>query len=255
MSYRVNAIEREIARQQMMQQSREIHAAQEAARKKPPGKVDIPEGTPDSEAKRIKFAAGFSSPEPESTTGKVDQAAPTRDKFAAGFGGKGETAQPTLLDQLMAYGERQAAQNTPMPAEAPAAAVEPSPQARRADESDASQGQQQAAEQLQLPMTTAGLFSQLEQKVATVTAPPTLPLDACLRQAFRELPGSQRQAIAAQIEAQDFGFPGYLGKYPPDYAAVLVGDALARRLADAQRLQPDVTVGDLIAQMVAAAQG
>jgi hypothetical protein len=253
MNYKMDALDRAIAQQQMLAQGKAVREAQEAARKKPPGKVDIPEGTPDSVAKQMKFAAGFSAPEAAPTAAKADPNASKADRFAAGFGGKAETAQPTLLDQLLAYGERQAAQNTPMPAEAPAAAVEPSPQARRADESDASQGLQQAPEQLSLPMTTAGLFSQLEEKVATVTSAPVLPPDAQLRQAFRELPGSQRQAIAAAIEAQDFGFPGYLGKYPPDYQAVLIGDALARRLADAQRLQPDVTVADLLAQMIAAA--
>jgi hypothetical protein len=253
-SHKVDPLSRELARMQMVEEGRKVREAQEAARKKPPGKVNIPKGTPDSVAKQMMFAAGFSSPEPDPTTSKVDHDAPTREKFAAGFSGDGGKEEPTILEKLMAYGERQAAQNTPMPPEQPpAAVVEPSPQARRAEATTTPQGQQQAAEQLSLPTTSAALFEDLTRKVESITTDPAMPVEIRLRQAFRNLPGDQREALVAQIEQQDFGFPGYLGKYQEAYALTLVSDALTRRFADLKRLQPDVTPDDLLQQMVAAA--
>lgn len=253
-SHKVDPISRELARLQMVEEGRKVREAQEAARKKPSGRVNIPDGTPASEAKRLKFEAGFSTAEPDPTTSKVDHDAPTREKFAAGFGGKAEE-RPSLLDQLLAYNnDRQAAQDAPMPpAEPPVPVTEPSGQARRAEATDASQGQQQGTEQLSLPTTSSALFEDLTRKVNDLTTEHVMPLEIRLRRQFKNLPGDQREALVAQIEQQDYGQAGWLSKYQPDYQNVLIGDALARRFADLRRLQPDVTPDDLLQQMVAAA--
>lgn len=124
-------------------------------------------------------------------------------------------------------------------AAAPAAPlpVEPSPQARR--------------------LSADEVFSEIERAMAHTVEAQSLPLDVQLRRQFRELPGSQREAITRLIESQDFGLSGYFDgrNFGPDYVSVLVGSALARRFADAQRLQPDLSPAVLLEQITAAAAG
>jgi hypothetical protein len=99
------------------------------------------------------------------------------------------------------------------------------------------------------------LFQQMESRLQATVEITDLPADVQLRRAYRELPGGQREAIAKLIEAQDFGLAGYFDSrnFGADYVAVLVGSALARRFADAQRLQPDLSPAQLLEQISAAA--
>jgi hypothetical protein len=99
------------------------------------------------------------------------------------------------------------------------------------------------------------LFERMQQQLTATAEITDLPADVQLRRAFRELPGSQREAIAKLIEAQDFGLPGYFDSrnFGPDYVAVLVSSALARRFSDAQRLQPGLSPAQLLEQISAAA--
>lgn len=80
----------------------------------------------------------------------------------------------------------------------------------------------------------------------------TLPPAQQLRRALRELPDAQRQALAATVEAQDYGIVGYFDSsgFGPDYRAVLVSSALARRYQDAQRLQPELSPTEMLQQML-----
>jgi hypothetical protein len=104
--------------------------------------------------------------------------------------------------------------------------------------------------------TAEDLFQAMEQRLQPAAVEITeLPADVQLRRAFRELPGGQREAIAKLIEAQDFGLPGYFDSrnFGEDYVSVLVSSALARRFADAARLQPDLSPAQLLEQISAAA--
>jgi hypothetical protein len=119
------------------------------------------------------------------------------------------------------------------------------------------------AEQLAPPQETRArqlgsaedLFQAMEQRLRATVEITELPPDVQLRRAFRELPGGQREAIAKLIEAQDFGLPGYFDSrnFGEDYVSVLVSSALARRFADAARLQPDLSPAQLLEQITAAA--
>lgn len=101
------------------------------------------------------------------------------------------------------------------------------------------------------------LFDRMQRQLTATVEVTELPADVQIRRAFRELPGSQREAISKLIEAQDFGLPGYFDSrnFGPDYVAVLVSSALARRFSDAQRLQPDLSPAQLLEQISAAAGG
>lgn len=95
------------------------------------------------------------------------------------------------------------------------------------------------------------VFASIEARMQPTVEVTDLPPDAQLRRAYRELPGSVREKIAATVEAQDYGLVGYFAgrNFGPDYVSVLVGSALARRFADAQRLQPDLTPAELLRQI------
>ena len=125
----------------------------------------------------------------------------------------------------------------PAPAAAPTAppVVEPSPQARR--------------------LSADEVFAEIERAMAHTPEAQALPADVQLRRQFRALPGSQREAITRLIEAQDYALSGYFDgrNFSEDYRATLVASALARRLADAQRLQPDLSPAALLEQVAAAA--
>jgi hypothetical protein len=123
----------------------------------------------------------------------------------------------------------------PAPAPAVPPVVEPSPQARR--------------------LSADEVFAEIERAMAHTPEAQALPADVQLRRQFRALPGSQREAIAKLIESQDYALTGYFDgrNFSEDYRATLVGSALARRLADAQRLQPDLSPAALLEQIAAAA--
>ena len=175
------------------------------------------------------------------------------DLFADAFGHQSEpkhyareaTAPERPWATALALAVDDDAPRPPGPAGEPAPAAvppvppvaEPSPQARRMGSAE-------------------DLFTEMEQRLQ----PPAveiseLPADVQLRRAFRELPGGQREAIAKLIEAQDFGLPGYFDSrnFGEDYVSVLVSSALARRFADAARLQPDLSPAQLLEQIAAAA--
>lgn len=99
------------------------------------------------------------------------------------------------------------------------------------------------------------MFAEIERAMAHTPEAQALPADVQLRRQFRALPGSQREAIAKLIESQDYALTGYFDgrNFSEDYRATLVGSALARRLADAQRLQPDLSPAALLEQIAAAA--
>ena len=82
-------------------------------------------------------------------------------------------------------------------------------------------------------------------------APPSEEVQ--LRHLWRSLPEADRQAIAQHVEAADFT-AGYFGSLEPDWAAVLTGDALCSRLADARRLEPDTSPEALLQQVLNAAK-
>lgn len=103
-----------------------------------------------------------------------------------------------------------------------------------------------------LPEAIAPLFDRLDAELGgAVAAPPTLPADAVMRRLFRELPGAARVKVAAAIEEADFGMSNYFtaAGLSTDHVATLVADALARRLSDAQRLEPEMTAEQLLSRM------
>jgi hypothetical protein len=154
-----------------------------------------------------------------------------------------ESPQQRPWDAALALAADDDAPRPPGPAGEPAPAAVPpvppvvddSPQARR--------------------MSADEVFQEMEQRLTATVEVTELPPDVQLRRAFRDLPGGQREAIAKLIESEDFGLPGYFDSrnFGPDYVATLVASALARRFADAARLQPDLSPAALLEQITAAA--
>lgn len=154
-----------------------------------------------------------------------------------------EVPQQRPWDRALALAADDDAPRPPGPAGEPAPAavppvppvVEPSPQARR--------------------LSADEVFAEIEAAMSHTVEITELPPDVQLRRAYRELPGGQREAIARLIEAQDFGLVDYFTSrnFGEDYRATLVASALARRFADAQRLQPDLSPAALLEQVAAAA--
>lgn len=105
--------------------------------------------------------------------------------------------------------------------------------------------------------TAEELFDAMARRLQHTPEAATLPPDVQIRRAFRDLPGSQREAIAAKVEAEDYALPGYFAarNYGDDYTASLVSSALAKRYADARRLQPELSPTELLQQIAAAAAG
>lgn len=151
-----------------------------------------------------------------------------------------DAPQQRPWDAALRLGADDDAPRPPGPAGEPAPAavppvVEPSPQARR--------------------LSADEVFAEIERAMAHTPEAQALPADVQLRRQFRDLPGGQREAITRLIEAQDYALSGYFDgrNFSEDYRATLVGSALARRLADAQRLQPDLSPAALLEQITAAA--
>jgi len=111
--------------------------------------------------------------------------------------------------------------------------------------------QETRTRQIELAGSAEDLFARLEQRLQTTAEAVELPPDARLRRAFRELPGSVREALESKVQREDFGMSDYFdGRgFDLDYRAVLVGSALARRFQDAQRLQPDLTPEGMLQAM------
>lgn len=101
-------------------------------------------------------------------------------------------------------------------------------------------------------ISAESLFEQMQARLAATPEAVSLPPETLLRRAYRELPGAQRDALAAKVEAEDFGLAGYFSarNFGPDYVSVLVGHGLAQRYADAVRLQPGLSPADLLQQML-----
>jgi hypothetical protein len=97
----------------------------------------------------------------------------------------------------------------------------------------------------------ADLFAQF-MEASNQTTPPPSP-EAQLRNLWRTLPDDDRQAVARHLEAADFA-EGYFAGLDADWAAVLTGDALTRRLEDARRLQPDLEPATLLQTILSAAK-
>ena len=96
------------------------------------------------------------------------------------------------------------------------------------------------------------LFNAMKEQLDLFDAPQPSP-EAVLRNAWRSLPDDDRQAVARHLEAADFA-EGYFQDLEPDWASVLVGDALTRRLEDARRLQPDLEPATLLQTILSAAK-
>lgn len=101
-------------------------------------------------------------------------------------------------------------------------------------------------------ISAEALFEQMQARLAATPEAVSLPPETLLRRAYRELPGAQRDALAAKVEAEDFGLAGYFTarNFGQDYVSVLVGHSLAKRYADAVRLQPGLSPADLLQQMI-----
>jgi hypothetical protein len=104
----------------------------------------------------------------------------------------------------------------------------------------------------QSSLSAEDLFAAMEQRLSITPEAATLPPEVAARRAFRELPGPDRDRLAALVEQQDYGMVGYFDgrNLPDDYRAFLVGSALAKRLQDARRLQPDLSPDALVRAML-----
>jgi hypothetical protein len=104
----------------------------------------------------------------------------------------------------------------------------------------------------QTGLSAADLFQAMEQRLTVTPEATPVPPEVAARRAYRELPGADRERLAAIIQEQDYGMPGYFDgrNLPEDYRAFLVGSALAKRLQDARRLQPELSPSDLLRAML-----
>jgi hypothetical protein len=156
-----------------------------------------------------------------------------------------EAPRESTWDALLRAGADDDTPRPPEPATVPLVAPQPEP------------APEPPAEETRARQTGSAdeLFTHLEARLSHTPEAVNLPPDVQLRRAFRELPGTQREQIAKLIEREDFGLVGYFDgrNFQPDYVAVLVGSALGKRFADAQRLQPELTPAQLLEQIIKAA--
>lgn len=156
----------------------------------------------------------------------------------------GREGEPTRRDLLAA------AFTGPSDAESPDRAM-PAEAADPAPAPPADPEPQKPADPAFLPATSAALFEQIGQRLEAVTAPPPVSTAGAIRQALQQISGADLEQLTARIEAEDYGMPGYLGRYDPHYQRALLVAVIERRLADAQRLQPDLTPAALVEAMKA----
>lgn len=104
----------------------------------------------------------------------------------------------------------------------------------------------------QSSLSAEDLFAAMQARLSITPEQASIPPEVAARRAFRELPGADRDRLTALIEQQDYGMAGYFDgrNMPDDYRAFLVGSALAKRLQDARRLQPDMGAADLVRAML-----
>ena len=103
------------------------------------------------------------------------------------------------------------------------------------------------------PQPLDDLFSVMQQHLETFQAPSQPSDEALLRNAWRSLPDAERMAVQRLVESQDFA-AGYFAGLQEDWAAVLTGDALVKRLEDARRLEPAITPQEMLQQLIEAAR-
>lgn len=104
------------------------------------------------------------------------------------------------------------------------------------------------------PEPIADLFAAMKEQLDLFASNPPQPSDeAQLRNLWRTLPDIDRQAVAQHLETTDFA-PGYFRDLEADWAAVLTGDALVRRLEDARRLQPEIAPATLLEEILSVAK-
>lgn len=189
------------------------------------------------------------------TTTAEQMEMPTSELFRQQFGHQREPRRwereehppESPWDGLLRYGADDDAPRPPEPATVPQLAPPP-----------ASEPETPAQETRARQTGSADeLFATLEAKLSATAEAVTLAPDVQLRRAFRDLPGGQREQIAKLIEREDYGLPGYFDgrNFGEDYRAVLVGSALGKRFADAQRLQPDLSPAELLRQIAEVAMG
>jgi hypothetical protein len=88
--------------------------------------------------------------------------------------------------------------------------------------------------------TLDGLLGGLEARLAPAAV--TLPPAAHLQRMVRDLPGDQRQALAARMLVEDFGIDDLAAAgYSDAYVMRLAGDSLGQRFSDALRIEPDLS--------------
>lgn len=148
--------------------------------------------------------------------------------------------------QAISHGRRTGvlAPEAPAEPELPEAPAEPSP----APTTPA------AAPPADPPEPITDLFAAMKEQLDLFASNTPQPSDAAqLRNLWRTLPDADRQAVAQHLEAADFA-PGYFRDLEADWAAVLTGDALVRRLEDARRLQPEIAPATLLEEILSVAK-
>ncbi len=98
------------------------------------------------------------------------------------------------------------------------------------------------------PPTLDGLLAAMEARLAPAAV--TLPPAAQLQRMVRDLPGSEREAIAARMLQEDFGIDDLAAAgYSPDYVMRLAGDSLSQRFSDALRIEPELSPDAFLARL------
>jgi hypothetical protein len=137
---------------------------------------------------------------------------------------------------------------------APEAPAEPDPPPAPPAEPEPAPTTPAAAPPADPPEPIADLFAAMKEQLDLFATSAPQPSDAAqLRNLWRSLPDDDRQAVAQHLESADFA-PGYFRDLEADWAAVLTGDALVRRLEDARRLQPEIAPATLLADILSAAK-
>ena len=153
--------------------------------------------------------------------------------------------------QEVGYGQRQGVLPVPEPA-APKPEIPATPEPAEAP-AEPEPPESAAAPPATPPDPFADLFAAMKEQLDLFSSPPPPSPEAQLRNLWRTLPDDDRQAVARHLEASDYA-PDYFSGLDPDWAAVLTGDALCRRLEDARRLQPEMAPATLLQEILSAAK-